>query len=160
MLLHYIRRIRLVFVCFVSFTQLLTGCSDIKPNDASSSNPSLTTSQQELTILFPLQQKGGYHDAKLQGELKLIDNCLYLEEASTGRKYVLIWPHDFSYHVEGKTIQVLNGEKDVLVKTGQHIWVSGGEYPLYVTPDSIPADSNCTGPYWGVGLEAGVVTDK
>ncbi len=151
-----------LFTCLVfsvSLAQLLTGCSNPKSNDTPL-NSSSNTYRQKPTILFPLQEEGGYHDAEIRGKLVLINNCLYLEEVSTDQKYLLIWPHNFSYRVKDEKIQVLNSYNEVLVEEGQHIRVSGGEYPTTVIPDSIPSDSYCTGPYWGVGLEVELNTDK
>ncbi len=100
-------------------------------------------------ILFPTQRDGlGQMDALLQGELELDDGWLGAE--SNNSSYVLIWPYGFSVRGEGKEIQVLDGEGDVVAVVGDAIKVGGGEATLEIvemyTGNVFP--DGMAGPYW------------
>jgi len=110
-----------------------------KPIDTSSS-----------TLLFPVQKRSGLGqmDALLEGKLEL-DNG-YLRVKYFDDNYLLIWPHGFSLHIEGKEIHVIDSDGQLVARVGDQIKVGGGEAPAEkveeYTGKSLP--DNRTGPYW------------
>lgn len=100
-------------------------------------------------IFFPTQRDGlGQMDALLEGNLALDDGWLRAESASSS--HVLIWPYGFTVRGEGKEIQVLDGEGDVVAIVGEAIEVGGGEATLEIveqyTGNAFP--DGLAGPYW------------
>lgn len=101
-------------------------------------------------VFFPTQRDGlSQMEALLEGELDLDDEG-WLRAASASSSHVLIWPYGFTVRGEGKEIQVLNGDGDVIAVVGEAIEVEGGEatieiveqYTGNVFPDGL------AGPYW------------
>lgn len=91
--------------------------------------------------------------ALLVGELVVIDNCVRVKPAEGETSYLLVWPPDFDFSVEGRSVRVTDNLKrqDVTWQVGDIIRVGGGEAS---NPDAallrrLPA--NCAGPYWVFG---------
>jgi len=106
---------------------------------------------------FPVQRGGlDQMDALLQGELELDDG--YLRVKYFDDNYLLIWPHGFSLLTEGKEIQVIDSDGQVVTRVGDRIKVGGGEVPAEIVEKYIgqPLPDNCTGPYW---IVSEVITD-
>lgn len=100
-------------------------------------------------VFFPSQRDGlDQMDALLEGKLELDDGWLRAEAGNSS--YVLIWPHGFTVRGEGKEIQVLDGDGDVVAVVGEAIKVGGGEATLEIveqyTGNVFP--DGLTGPYW------------
>jgi hypothetical protein len=103
-----------------------------------------------VEIFFPTQKSGDLDQmtADFNGDLELDDGWLRVE--SFGSDYLLIWPYGFSVRGEGKEIQVLDGDGQVVATVGEAIKVGGGESTLEIVEmyigKSLPDD--CTGPFW------------
>jgi hypothetical protein len=102
-----------------------------------------------VEIFFPVQQSGfDQMDALMQGNLEMDDG--WLRAGSSASDYLLIWPYGFSVRGEGKEIQVLDGDGQVVATVDEAIKVGGGETTLEIVEKyigkSLPDD--CTGPFW------------
>lgn len=100
-------------------------------------------------VYFPTQKSGlDQMDALLQGNLELDDGWLQAEAGNSS--YVLIWPYGFTVRGEGKEIQVIDGEGQVVAIVGEAIKVGGGEATLETveqyTGNAFPDE--LAGPYW------------
>ena len=102
-----------------------------------------------VEIFFPVQKSGlDQMDALLEGNLELVDGWLRVQ--SSDSDYLVIWPYGFSVQGEGKEIQVLDGDSQVVAIVGEPIRVGGGESTVEIVESyigkSLPDD--CAGPFW------------
>jgi len=135
----------LIALTTVLVALLATACPN---NSANTSTPA---------PFFPVQ-KSGFDQMllQLQGELELDDG--YLRVKYFDDNYLLIWPHGFSLRTEGKEIQVIDSDGQLVARVGERIKVGGGEVPAEIVEKYIgqPLPDNCTGPYW---IVSEVITD-
>ena len=110
---------------------------------------------------FPVQRGGlDQMDALLEGRLELDNGCLRVKYFDDN--YLLIWPHGFSLRTEGKEIQVIDSDGQLVARVGDRMKVSGGEvhaeFDEFIAEEIIgqPLLDNCTGPYW---IVSEVITD-
>jgi hypothetical protein len=110
-------------------------------------------------VYFPTQKSDGLEQmtALLEGNLELGDDG-WLRAESNNSSHVLIWPYGFTVRGEGKEIQVLDGDGQVVAIVGKAIKVGGGETTEEIaemyTGKGIPDD--LAGPFW---LVAEVIND-
>ncbi|MDQ4078262.1 MAG: hypothetical protein M3220_18705 [Chloroflexota bacterium] len=98
------------------------------------------------TIYFPRQPPAtSYMEALLEGELVLDENGCLRVGVDDGYNPLVIWHHDFTLRVAGDTIEVLDGEQQVVGRVGAPFRAGGGEG----TPRNAPDE--CPGPYWILG---------
>ncbi|MCJ7655265.1 MAG: hypothetical protein MUO97_08235 [Dehalococcoidia bacterium] len=130
--------LRLIFVASISFAMGI-GC------DANSANPS------PGDFFFPVQKEGLAQMLTLaKGRLVIENSCLRLKPI-IGSSYLLIWPYGYSLHTEGKIIEVIDGNGNIVAHVGDTIKVGGGEavsveIVMIYTSQQLP--DNCEGPYW------------
>jgi hypothetical protein len=105
------------------------------------------------TPYFPVQRDPGlsYMQARIEGRLILSEGCLRLKEQPFARSYMIIWPYGYKLRLEGKTIQVLDADGQVVARVGDWIELGGGvvdsiEFIENYIGQPLPPD--CTGPYW------------
>jgi hypothetical protein len=84
--------------------------------------------------------------------LTMVDGCLRVGDGEASN--LIVWPPDFEVSVENDTIRVLYDDREVEVRLGQVVRLSGGEVKSLEAFDErtrrqIPA--GCPGPYWLVG---------
>jgi len=112
-----------------------------------------------IAIPKPTFGGGDYPDALLTGTLVLDGGCLlvasdYGGEYMGGEHLLPIWHSDHRLQVDGDTIEVVNGDGDVIARVGDPVWMGGAggrgsiydDHLHYPVPDSCPADGS-----WGVG---------
>lgn len=119
------------------------------------------------TIYFPRQGPAvAYMDALLEGTLALDEaGCLRMEYPGMGADGELgplvIWHYDFTLHVEGDAVEVLNGAGEVVARVGEEVRMGGG-FGSEVALPGMPLEA-CPGPYWILGsietLEAQAIPD-
>lgn len=128
----------LMFVASISFAMGI-GC------DANSVNPSLGD------LFFPVQKEGlAQMLIATKGRLVVENSCLRLKPI-IGNSYLLIWPYGYSVHLEGKVIEVINGNGKIVARVGDTITVGGGEAAsteIVMIYSSQQLPDNCKGPYW------------
>lgn len=100
--------------------------------------------------------------APYEGELVLSEACLRIQNDDGGTGYTAIWPYEFSLNTQGDSVQILNGDKEVVAQVGDQISVSGGEIPQ-LSPDEfednfIGSATQCASPYWIVNSDVEVIT--
>lgn len=99
-------------------------------------------------------------EALLEGKLVLSEMCLYIRSEDVDSTYAAIWPFEFSLHMQGDSIQILNGNENVVAQVGDQIRVSGGEAilsPEQFEQNVIGTATQCTAPYWRVNNDVEVV---
>jgi len=84
--------------------------------------------------------------------LTMVDGCLRVGDGEASK--LIVWPPDFEVSVENDTIRVLYDDREVEVRLGQVVRLSGGEVKSLEAFDErtrqrVPA--GCPGPYWLVG---------
>jgi hypothetical protein len=89
--------------------------------------------------------------ALLSGKLILEKSCLRIQD-NDENNYLLIWPKDYSFNVEGDSVQIKDGSGYIVVKVGDKVNVGGGEIPSELIEDFVDKTfpSDCSGPYWSV----------
>lgn len=113
---------------------------------------------------FPIQldkyAKEAYPSALATGILALDNGRLRLKPITgIGDSNLLIWPPDFSVHIQDNTIHILNKDGNTVARVGDKIKAGGGQVPAEIVEKYIgqPLPDNCPGPYW---LVSEVVTDE
>jgi hypothetical protein len=116
------------------------------------------TSDPSITIFFPRQEKidgvGAVMEGDVDGMLVLDENCIRVNSGEAKTSYLLIWPPDYNITIENDTIEVRNGNGEIVAHIGDRVHVGGGEIPSlsvlgkYVQEQVPP---QCTAPYWAIG---------
>ncbi len=91
--------------------------------------------------------------ALLVGELAVVDGCVRMKAADGHASYLLVWPPDFDFSVEGASVRVsdrLKGQ-EVTWRTGDIVRVGGGETSSVDAGLRQRLPANCAGPYWMFG---------
>jgi hypothetical protein len=97
-----------------------------------------------------------YLTAEAQGELTVVNGCLYIQAIGAPNRQLLIWPPElYALDERGGTVRILDvrsGEE--LVRVGDRIRVGGGQLVYEHLSDRVRAQmpADCPGPYWAVGL--------
>ena len=78
-----------------------------------------------------------YREALRRGVLTLQDNCIRVGEDGP----VVVWPHDFTPHINDGVLEVHDADGQVVARVGDHISLAGGG------TSRIAADG-CPGPVW------------
>jgi len=111
-------------------------------------------------IAFPRQKPTeGVRDsmtAALVATLRLEDGCLHLQSPTGQEVRVPIWPPEFTLRLPddraaGDEVLVIDGAGEVVARTGEEVFMSGGESAVsdpWVLQQIPPA---CRGAYWIVG---------
>ena len=106
-------------------------------------------------IAFPRQKPTeGIRDsmtADLVATLRLEDGCLQLQSPASQEVRVPIWPPEFTLRPSGDEVLVIDGAGEVVARTGEEVFMSGGESAVSdpcVLQQIPPA---CRGAYWIVG---------
>lgn len=91
--------------------------------------------------------------AELIGDLVLVDGCLRVNSIYGPVSYLPVWPPEFAIRAQGDEVQVVDGTGQVVARSGQAVYVSGGEESVAAMPDCVREQlpTSCTGPYWVVG---------
>jgi hypothetical protein len=89
--------------------------------------------------------------ALLFGELEREGSCIRVKDRDSATSYLLIWPPDTAYSIEGDTLRAVTGRvtgktQEVLLQIGERVRLGGGE------TDHLEAGvpEECPGPYWVV----------
>jgi hypothetical protein len=108
-----------------------------------------------LTPFFPVQKSGLDQMLSLaEGKLVLDNGYLRIKRILAlrfiGESDLLIWPYGYSLRIEGKEIQVIDSDGQVVARVGDRIKVGGGEVPAEIVEKYIgqPLPDDCKGPYW------------
>ncbi len=93
--------------------------------------------------------------ALLDGQLVLSEKCLVIQGEEARSAHTAIWPSGFSLAVQGESVRVLNGDREIVARVGDTIRVGGGEIPQ-LSPEAFEANfsgspTGCAAPYWVVG---------
>lgn len=101
-------------------------------------------------IYFPRQAPTNvYMDALLEGTLILDpDGCLRIA-GDSGDPILILWHHNFSLNFVEETIEVLNGDGQVVARVGEPVRMGGGETSASTVP-GLPGGV-CEGPFWALG---------
>lgn len=110
-------------------------------------------------VYFPVNKPGlgpeVHMAALLPGTLVLSGECLLVKSDNSEHTTLPIWPYDHRLRVEGNTIEVLNGNGEVVARVGEPVEMGGGEVPVDVdwinSHLHYPIPAACQGPYWIVG---------
>lgn len=90
-------------------------------------------------------------EALYEGRLVLSERCLYLRSEDGNLTHAAIWPLEFSLTVQGDSIQILNGDKEVVARVGDQVLVGGGEIPPLSREEfeqRFLGPFQCAGSYW------------
>jgi len=120
--------------------------------------PNNSTNISTPAPFFPVQ-RGGLDQMTALAEGKLVlDNGYLRLKGFFGEGESLVWPYGFSLRTEGKEIQVIDSDGQLVARVGERIKVGGGEVPAEIVEKYIgqPLPDNCTGPYW---IVSEVITD-
>jgi hypothetical protein len=104
------------------------------------------------TIYFPKQAPTNvYWEALSYSRLLLDSNGCLRAERQEGDDLLILWHSDFDLRVTGGVVEVLNGDGEVVGRTGQVIIMGGG----FIPDDNpripgMPIEA-CPGPYWRLG---------
>lgn len=92
-------------------------------------------------------------EAELVGNLVLSDGCLRIESLYGNESYLPIWPSEFTVKLENDVPVILDGDKKVVGRVGDEIYMGGGEASENALPacvrEQMPAAFR--GKYWVVG---------
>jgi hypothetical protein len=120
--------------------------------------PTATASDPSKTIYFPRQEKTEGERAVMEGEIRgtlvLSDNCIRVDEDGSDESYLLIWPPDFNMTIENGTIEILNGDGEIVAHIGDMVHIGGGEIPLLSMLDKSIQEQvppQCSARYWIIG---------
>lgn len=135
------RKIISAMVCVLVVVPIVAiGCHDNTPS---------------LTPFFPVQKSGLDQMLSLaEGKLVLDNGYLRIKRILAlrfiGESDLLIWPYGYSLRIEGKEIQVIDSDGQVVARVGDRIKVGGGEVPAEIVEKYIgqPLPDDCKGPYW------------
>ena len=84
-----------------------------------------------------------------EGKL-VLDNGYLRLKGFFGKGDLLIWSYGFSLCTEGKKIQIIDSDGQVVARVGDRIKVGGGQVPAEIVEKYIgqPLPDDCKGPYW------------
>lgn len=95
--------------------------------------------------------------ALLDGQLVLSEKCLVIQHGSgqvgdAKSAHTAIWSSGSSLAVQGDSVQILNGAREIVAQVGNAIRVGGGEI-LQLSPEEFEANfsgdpAGCAAPYW------------
>jgi hypothetical protein len=151
------KTVRLLFLALFLAMTACTSATDssLQPSE---NHPSATASDPSKTIFFPRQEKTDGErfvmDGEIRGTLVLADNCIRVDEDDSDESYLLIWPPDFNITIENGTIEILNGDGEIVAHIGDMIHIGGGEIPLLSMLDKSVQEQvppQCSARYWIVG---------
>ena len=108
---------------------------------------------------FPVQKEPDpsniYPEALAEGKLVLDNSYLRLKPSwgkgdVWGKGELLIWRYGYSLRIEGKEIQIIDNDGQLVARVGDKIKVGGGEVPVEIVEKYIGQQlpDDCTGPYW------------
>ncbi len=152
---------KIICLIFLALFLVITACtsttgSTLQPSE--NHPPAATASYPSKTIFFPRQEKKdgerAVMEALIRGTLVLVDNCIRIDESDSGDSYLLIWPPDFNMTIENGTIEILNGDGEIVAHIGDRVHIGGGGIPspsVYDKPIQEQVPPQCTKPYWIIG---------
>jgi hypothetical protein len=126
-----------VCLTFLALALTMTACTSVTvPSLQPGGNSTPTASSgPSKTIFFPRQEKTEGERAVMDGldhgTLVLVDNCIRLERDKSLASYLLIWPPDFKISIENDTINILDGDGEIVAHVGDTVQISGGEFLYY-----------------------------
>lgn len=146
------------FLLFVIMLPVIVvGCMGTEPVN----EPEDDSTQNEIHFLRQKPSDAPDMEALLQGRLVLSERCLYIRREDVNSTHTAIWPFEFSLTVQGDSIQILNGDKEIVARVGDRILVSGGGIPQLPLEEFeanfIGTTTECTAPYWIVNNDVEVV---
>jgi hypothetical protein len=106
-------------------------------------------------VAFPRQKPTeGFREAmaaELVGTLRLEEGCLRVYSLHDNKSLLPIWPPEFTLRVEGDQVLVIDGQGQVVARSGQEVYMGGGgggadEWVLQQIPPT------CRGEYFIVGM--------
>lgn len=97
--------------------------------------------------------------APLEGKLDLSKGCLSIQSADGGTSYTAIWPLEFDFNTGSGSVNILNGDDQVVARVGDQIRVSGGEARLSPEEfeENVIGTAQCSELYWRVNSDVKVV---
>ncbi len=159
---------RTVWLMLVAMLLATTACNSA--NDSTTMQPDenvpsedskpTTISANNVPYFFPQQEAvDGEREAmtaEIFGTLVVVDDCIRVNDNESGTSYLLVWPPDFTLITDNDTIQILNGDDEVVARVGDKVRIDGGEIKsLSFFNESMQKKlpPNCLAPYWIVGYE-------
>ncbi len=113
---------------------------------------------EERTIYLPKQPPTEASMAALMEGLLLEENgCLRVTTEGYDEGFFILWPHDTDIRADGEKIELLNGQGQVIARTGEALRIGGGAMESSASmaqfDDVIPGlpIDGCPGPYWVAG---------
>jgi hypothetical protein len=101
----------------------------------------------------PVEGERAMMAAELVGDLVLSEGCLRVESLYSDESYIPVWPSEFTIAFENDVPVVLDGDGMVVGRTGEEIYMGGGESSSMAVPACAQAQmpEKCDGKYWMVG---------
>ena len=98
-------------------------------------------------IYFLTQSDGANSDnAALIGELRLVDGCLQIgAPPPRGTVQTIVWPEGFEIAVDDDTVLILNADRRVVTRVGEHTMLGGS------SPSNDDRHGGCEGSFWYAG---------
>ncbi len=113
--------------------------------------------QSGQTNVYFLQEKpNDFPDMAglFEGKLALNQDCLQIQgDNGRAEEYNAIWPAGFNFSVEGESVNILDGDAQVVAQVGDQVRVGGGELKGLSREEfeqNYLGDSRCSEPYWSV----------
>jgi hypothetical protein len=110
------------------------------------------------TIFLPKQPFAeSTMEALIDGLLIEVNGCLRITDDNYVEGFLIVWPYDTDIKIAGESIDLLNGDGQVVARVGEALRIAGGameSMPSMARYDDLipglPID-DCTGPYWVAG---------
>jgi hypothetical protein len=110
------------------------------------------------TVFLPKQPfAGSTMEALIDGLLIEVNGCLRVTDDNYVEGFLIVWPYDTDIKIAGESIDLLNGDGQVVARVGEALRIAGGamESPPSMAryDDLIPGlpIDGCPGPYWVTG---------
>lgn len=110
------------------------------------------------SILFPRQAPTRapqiYPDARLVGQLVVVDTCLRIDVGQGHPSVLPVWPPNFTLSIENGTPTIMNEVGNVVGRVGDTLELRGGDIPddenAWLTTEMLrqKPPQTCRGPYW------------
>jgi len=158
----------IVWLMLVAMLLATTACNSatdsttMQPDENAPSQDSkpTTISAKKLPYFFPQQEavvgERAVMEAEIFGTLVVVDDCIRVNHNKSDTSYLLVWPPDFTLITDNDTIQILNGDDEIVARVGGKLHIGGGEVKslsFFNKSMQKKLPPNCLGPYWIVGDE-------